>query len=75
MEELGSHEDLIARDGKYSNLWSERCGAVGWRINTARPNNGKPTSEQRRSSGNPARRSMNFVSITSRPGARAVRRP
>ncbi len=27
VEEVGSHEDLIARGGKYSDLWAERSGA------------------------------------------------
>lgn len=35
VEEVGSHEDLIVRGGKYSDLWAERSGAEGWRIDRA----------------------------------------
>ncbi|GAA3151601.1 hypothetical protein GCM10020255_030700 [Rhodococcus baikonurensis] len=36
VEEVGSHQDLIAHGGKYSDLWAERSGAEGWRIDRAR---------------------------------------
>ena len=32
VEEVGSHDELLARDGRYARFWSERSRAAGWRL-------------------------------------------
>lgn len=46
VEDIGTHDELIGRDGLYSSFFRDRTDAAGWTLNTKKSQNEKPRNEE-----------------------------
>ncbi|OZC79856.1 ABC transporter ATP-binding protein [Rhodococcus sp. 15-649-1-2] len=46
VEDIGTHDELIGRDGLYSSFFRDRTDAAGWTLNNKKSQNEKPRNEE-----------------------------